>query len=90
MDRLLSGRRVWYEVPERKPHPAALHDALGRLRQEASSAVYIGDTVEDVRMGKAAGVMTIALSGGFGSRESLEQASPDLLLDNLSDLLHLF
>lgn len=76
-------------VPERKPHPAALLHALQQLDQEESAAVYVGDTIEDVIMGKAAGVLTVAVLGGFGSRESLERASPDLLLDNLSDVAQL-
>ncbi len=78
------------EVPERKPHPAALRHALRRLEQQESAAVYVGDTIEDVMMGKSAGVMTVALLGGFSSREALEGARPDLILDAPSALAGIF
>lgn len=74
------------EVPERKPHPAALQYALRLLEQPESAAIYVGDTIEDVMMGKSAGVMTVALLGGFSSREALEGARPDLILEAPSAL----
>lgn len=77
------------DVSERKPHPAALHHALRKLEQLPSVAAYVGDTIEDVEMGKAAGVMTIAITGGFSSREALERAGPDRLIESLEELADL-
>ena len=48
--------------------------------------VIIGDTVHDVRCGKAIGAMTIAVSSGLNvDKKSLEQEKPDLLVDSLMD-----
>lgn len=77
------------DVSERKPHPAPLHHALGKLEQIPSTAMYVGDTIEDVAMGKAAGVTTVAILGGFSSREALERAGPDRLIESLEELLDL-
>ncbi len=77
------------DVIERKPHPAALHRALEQLEQVPSEAAYVGDTIEDVEMGKAAGVMTIATTGGFSSREALERAGPDRIIESLKELADL-
>lgn len=77
------------DVAERKPHPAPLVHGLIHLEVPPTSAAYVGDTVEDVAMGKAAGVTTLAVLGGFSSREALEASSPGGLLRSLRDLVGL-
>lgn len=48
--------------------------------------VVIGDTVHDVRCGKAIGAVTIAVTTGMhGDRTVLEKEHPDLLVDSLMD-----
>ncbi len=77
------------DVAERKPHPAPLVHGLIHLEVPPTAAAYVGDTVEDVAMGKAAGVTTLAVLGGFSSREALEASSPGGLLRSLRDLVEL-
>jgi len=77
------------DVAERKPHPAPLVHGLIRLEVPPAAAVYVGDTVEDVEMGKAAGVTTLAVLGGFSSRDALEATAPAGLLKSLRDLVGL-
>src|SRR3989454_3124591 len=72
-----------------KPNPAPLQLALDHLNASPPAAVYVGDTIEDVQMGKAAGTATVALAGGFSSRETLRGDQPDFLLDSLQELTHL-
>jgi phosphoglycolate phosphatase-like HAD superfamily hydrolase len=45
-----------------------------------------GDSVNDLRAGKAAGVRTIGFLSGLYTREELELESPDLILADLSAL----
>jgi phosphoglycolate phosphatase-like HAD superfamily hydrolase len=59
---------------------------LEGLGKEAKRSWVVGDTVYDVQAGKAAGMRTCAVTYGFGLVHELEQAGPDLLLDNLADL----
>lgn len=75
------------DTADRKPEPAPLLAALDRMRVPPSQAAYVGDTVEDMVMGKAGGVTTVAVLGGFSSKDTLEQTKPDLLLPSLRNLV---
>ncbi|HEU4797343.1 MAG TPA: HAD family hydrolase [bacterium] len=77
------------DVEQRKPLPGPLLHALAALGTAPHSALYVGDTVEDVEMGKAAQTVTAAVLGGFSRREVLEAASPDYLVGSLSELTNL-
>jgi len=77
------------DVPRMKPHPDPLRLGLSHLHAQPVAAVYVGDTIEDVQMGKAAGTATVALTGGFSSSETLGREQPDFLLDSLQELTHL-
>ncbi len=46
----------------------------------------IGDTVYDIRCGKAINATTIAVCTGHHDRETLEKEKPDYLLDSLEDI----
>lgn len=50
-----------------------------------SNIFVIGDSIYDVRSGKAIGLLTIAVTTGGHSREDLEKEKPDLLVDSLMD-----
>ena len=68
---------------------------LARRRMEtrggrtfASHQVYvIGDSVMDIRCGKAHGFRTVAVTTGWTSAESLSSERPDLLLEDLTGFL---
>ena len=72
------------ETPERKPHPAPLRLALGRLGLAASEAAYVGDSPEDVEMARAAGVFTVGIPGAFPNREALARSRPDVMAVSLA------
>ena len=55
-----------------------------RLRGE--DLLVVGDTPFDVQCGKVIGAQTLAVATGYAPRESLEEAAPDWLLDDLSDV----
>lgn len=78
------------DVQVRKPDPGPLLHALQKLDVAPPLAAYVGDTPEDVEMGRRAGVLTVAVLGGFGHREALEAASPDFLVSSLEELLTVF
>jgi HAD superfamily hydrolase (TIGR01549 family) len=73
------------ETPERKPHPAPLLLALGRLGLAASGAAYVGDSPEDVEMARAAGVFAFGIPGAFPNREELARSRPDVMAVSLAD-----
>jgi phosphoglycolate phosphatase len=48
--------------------------------------IIVGDSVNDVRAGKAAGARTVALLSGLFLREELIKECPDLILPDVSEL----
>ncbi|HEX4840631.1 MAG TPA: HAD family hydrolase [bacterium] len=74
------------DTVQRKPHPAPLLYALDRVQVRAGEALYVGDTVEDVQMGRNAGTSTAAVAGGFASLPTLRSERPDFLFETLSNL----
>jgi phosphoglycolate phosphatase len=75
---------------ERKPSPLMVRAALETFGRLPNEGILAGDLPVDVETGRAAGVYTVALLGGFGTREELEASSPDLLLENLDELARRF
>lgn len=71
------------DAPSRKPHPEALQLALDRLGVLPGAAAYVGDSPEDVEMARAAGVLSVAVPGGFPNGEALAASRPDLTAPNL-------
>ncbi len=74
-------------TPERKPSPIPIMKVLSELGVSASEAVIVGDSNYDVDAGKAAGVMTIAVTYGYRPREVIAHA--DHLIDKMIDLVPL-
>ena len=75
------------DVVNPKPHPEPVQEALRRLGEPATGAVYVGDSVHDMESGRAAGVKTAAVLWGPFSRHDLERTMPDYWLEKPADLL---
>ena len=73
-------------IPQRKPDAAPLRAAMARCGASPTETVMVGDSAVDIYAGKAAGVFTCGVTGGFRSREELESAGCDLILSSLVDL----
>lgn len=75
------------EVINPKPHPEPVETAVRLLGAEATSTVYVGDSIHDMRSGRAAGVHTAAALWGPFGRDHLEGARPDYWLESPGDLV---
>lgn len=66
-------------LPQKKPDPAPLRFALAQLgaNEHDRGATMVGDGVQDLRAGKAAGLRTIACLFGFGEPRALRQEGAD-------------
>jgi HAD superfamily hydrolase (TIGR01549 family) len=69
-----------------KPSPEALIQCVEALNLEMCDCIIAGDSVNDVRAGKAAGARTVALLSGLFLREELIKECPDLILRDVSKL----
>ena len=74
-------------IPFQKPSPEPVLEALKRLGQQLEGAVFIGDSEHDIRAGRLAGVITIAVRGGSSTEEKLTEAGPDLMLDGVWEII---
>lgn len=73
-----------------KPFPHPVIWAAGQMGIDPHNCLMIGDTVVDIKAGKAAGCQTVGVLCGFGERDELEKAGADLILDSPVDLLAYF
>jgi len=76
-------------LPSMKPSPEGLWAALEAMGVERSEAIYVGDSVVDVRAAKAAGVKVASIVTGRHDAESLRKEQPDYVLESLADLKQL-
>lgn len=75
------------DFSERKPHPMPLLYACEKLSVPVSKALMIGDSRHDIQAAKAAGIATVAVSYGYNHSEDIRMSCPDLVCDNLLELL---
>jgi HAD superfamily hydrolase (TIGR01509 family) len=74
------------DVANPKPDPEGVRLALAKLSSGANEALFIGDTVHDMRAGKAAGVARCAVTWGAGPRALLLAEQPEFLCEEPGEL----
>lgn len=67
-----------------KPSPEALVKAVKTLEVDLCDCIIVGDSVVDVRAGKAAGALTVSVLSGLFSYEDLTREQPDLIIDDVT------
>ena len=72
-----------------KPDPEPVRIALHRLGCAPTDAIFVGDSIHDIRAGNAAGVRSAAALWGPFDRPDLEPGKPSTWLERISDLLTL-
>jgi pyrophosphatase PpaX len=77
------------EVINPKPHPEPVEKAVALLGADPATTVYVGDSIHDMRSGRAAGVRTAAALWGPFGRAHLESTEPDYWLETPADLVDL-
>lgn len=74
------------DTPKPKPSPDGLLACVKAFDVEAHECIIAGDSIIDVRAGKAAGARTVAVLSGLFYHEELVKECPDLILPNLNTL----
>lgn len=69
-----------------KPNPDALIKAASAMNVQVQDCVIVGDSVIDVRAGKAAGSKTVAVLSGLYSRNELAAEGADFVLNTVNEL----
>jgi phosphoglycolate phosphatase len=74
-------------LAERKPSPEPLLKVLRDLGVPPERALMVGDSINDIAAGRAAGIATIGCTVGYGDLAEIEDA--DFLIDSLPELMQL-
>lgn len=69
-----------------KPDPLPLQFAAELLGMNPARLVYVGDAPADIACGKGAGAATVGAAWGVASRERLEEAGPDAIINDIGEL----
>ena len=78
------------DVKEKKPAPEAVFVLLERFGVRPSEAAVIGDTTFDIEMGRRAGCPTCGVTYGNHSRQQLQAAGADTLVDDFTGVMTLW
>ncbi len=90
LDRLFQVVVCNENTTHKKPHPEGLETAIFALGCPKDACCYVGDSPEDILMGRRAGILTIGVRSAYPGSDRLPAACPDLLLENVHEvLLHL-
>jgi phosphoglycolate phosphatase len=76
-------------LEKKKPDPLPIRFFMERHGLTPGRVVIVGDGLNDVRGGKAAGIMTVAATFGVSSREELAGEGADHIIDHFSELLEI-
>jgi phosphoglycolate phosphatase len=77
-------------MQNKKPHPEGLETAMRLLACTSEVVCYVGDSPEDIQMGKRAKVFTVGVRSDYPTSWKLQSHGPDILIDSLSELLSHF
>lgn len=74
------------QIKNRKPHPEGLEIAIRSMGSSQSETCYVGDTPEDIEMGKRAGTLTVGIRSAYPTSWKLKSSSPDIYIESFGEL----
>ncbi len=74
------------QMLNKKPHPEGLKTALAMLNRPNEQSCYVGDSPEDIEMGKRAQLLTVGVRSTYPTSWRLRDANPDIYLESFSEL----
>ena len=77
------------DVKEAKPKPEPVLKTLATMQFEANETLVVGDMAVDILMGATAGAKTCGVTWGNGTKEELQKAGADFIIDNMQELIEI-
>ncbi len=74
---------------EKKPDPVALNWLLGKYDVNAENMLMVGDSKNDILAAHNAGCHSFALTYGYNHGESISDAKPGFVADNIAEILNI-
>jgi len=69
-----------------KPSPEAVLKCAKSMNLQLDDCIIVGDSINDIHAGKAAGIKTVAVLSGIFSFYELAKEKPDLIIKNINFL----
>jgi HAD superfamily hydrolase (TIGR01509 family) len=73
-------------MTNKKPHPEGLEAAMQKLSSTPEGTCYVGDSPEDIEMGKSARVLTVGVRSTYPTSWKIVSAQPDIYLESITEL----
>lgn len=73
-------------MTNKKPHPEGLQTAMKRTNSAPQQTCYVGDSPEDIEMGRSANVLTVGVRSTYPTSWKLLSAGPDIYLEAIAEL----
>jgi HAD superfamily hydrolase (TIGR01509 family) len=78
------------QMENKKPHPEGLETAMGLIDRLPNECGYVGDSPEDIEMGKRAGMLTVGVRSTYPTSWKLKTENPDIYIESLRELFDYF
>lgn len=69
-----------------KPHPSMLHAAMAETDSHPERTAMVGDTVYDIQMARAAGVLPVGVAWGYHDPDELRAAGAVAVIEHYEEL----
>jgi len=76
-----------FDTSKPKPSPEAIFKGIEKFNVNPCDCLIVGDSINDIKAGKAAGIKTIGLLSGLYFHDELVKECPDMILSDLTKLL---
>jgi len=76
-----------FDTSKPKPSPEAIFKCMEKFNMKTCDCLIAGDSVNDIKSGKAAGIKTVGLLSGLYRHDELAKEIPDLILPDLTKLI---
>lgn len=77
-------------LPSMKPDPGPILHILDKLNASNEKTAIVGDGTTDIEAGKAANILTCAVTYGLKEKEVLLKMEPDFMIDDIVELKKIF
>lgn len=74
------------QMENKKPHPEGLETAMRALGCSRDKTCYVGDSPQDIEMGKRAGMLTVGVRSDYPTSWQLKHSDPDIYIESLREL----
>jgi HAD superfamily hydrolase (TIGR01509 family) len=78
------------QMENKKPHPEGIQTAMRLIGRTPADCCYVGDSPEDMEMGRSAGLLTVGVRSSYPTSWKIKAQKPDIYLESFCELANHF